>query len=108
VHVVVNLVKNAIDALSQVPEADRRLTIQVRRDGARAQLLVRDTGVGIPAENLEKVFSYGFTTKAAGHGFGLHTCANYVKQMGGTVTVQSDGPGKGATFTVTFDPAAPA
>ena len=103
VHVVVNLVKNAIDALAQVPEGERRLTVQVRSEGGRAQLCVRDTGVGIPAENLEKVFSYGFTTKAAGHGFGLHTCANYVKQMGGTLTAESAGPGKGAAFTVTFD-----
>ncbi len=102
VHVVVNLVKNAVEALAQVPEGERRLTVQVRSEGGRAQLCVRDTGVGIPAENLDKVFSYGFTTKAAGHGFGLHTCANYVKQMGGTLTVESAGPGKGAAFTVTF------
>ncbi len=105
VHVVVNLVKNAIDALAGVPEGERRLTIQVRRDRGRPQLRVRDTGVGIPPENMEKVFTYGFTTKTAGHGFGLHTCANYVKQMGGTLTVESDGVGRGATFTVTFEPA---
>jgi DNA-binding LacI/PurR family transcriptional regulator/signal transduction histidine kinase len=106
VHVVVNLVKNAIDALAPVPEEDRCLTVQVRRQGGCAQILVRDTGVGIPPENLERVFSYGFTTKAAGHGFGLHTCANYVKQMGGTLTAESEGPGKGALFTVTFEGAA--
>jgi DNA-binding LacI/PurR family transcriptional regulator/signal transduction histidine kinase len=103
VHVVVNLVKNAIDSLSLVPEDARQLTVQVRRDGARPQLRVTDTGVGISPENMDKVFTYGFTTKTAGHGFGLHTCANYVRQMGGTLTAESNGAGRGATFTVTFE-----
>jgi DNA-binding LacI/PurR family transcriptional regulator/signal transduction histidine kinase len=105
VHVLVNLVKNAVDALAQVRPEDRRLTVQVRRAGERVRVRIQDSGEGIPPENLGRLFNYGFTTKPGGHGFGLHTCANYVRQMGGTITGESDGPGRGATFTVEFQAA---
>jgi signal transduction histidine kinase len=60
-----------------------------------------DNGVGIPAANLNKIFNHGFTTrKKGGHGFGLHSGANAAKEMGGTLKVESDGPGHGATFTL--------
>ena len=57
-----------------------------------------DNGIGIPAENLVRVFQHGFTTKKNGHGFGLHSGALAARQMGGTLTVSSAGPGQGATF----------
>lgn len=59
-------------------------------------------GVGIAPENIDRIFSYGFTTKKKGHGFGLHTCAIDAKTMGGSLTVESDGLGKGATFILIF------
>ena len=59
-----------------------------------------DNGVGIPPENLTRVFSHGFTTRKGGHGFGLHSGANAAKEMGGQLTAQSEGTGKGATFTL--------
>jgi signal transduction histidine kinase len=59
---------------------------------------VQDNGVGIPAENLVRVFSVGFTTKKDGHGFGLHSSANTATALGGALSVESDGPGQGATF----------
>jgi two-component system, NtrC family, sensor kinase len=43
---------------------------------------------------------HGFTTRKTGHGFGLHSCALSARQMGGTLTAHSDGPGRGATFTL--------
>jgi signal transduction histidine kinase len=61
---------------------------------------VADNGIGIPEENLTRVFSHGFTTKPRGHGFGLHTSANAAREMGGSLTVRSHGPDRGATFTV--------
>jgi signal transduction histidine kinase len=70
-------------------------------------LSVQDNGVGIPAENLTRIFSHGFTTRAHGHGFGLHSSANAAKEMKGSLSVRSDGPGKGATFIVDL-PEAPA
>jgi two-component system, NtrC family, sensor kinase len=68
---------------------------------------VADAGVGIDPDDLPKLFRYGFTTLADGHGFGLHFCANAARQMKGSLTAHSDGPGKGATFTfeIPFAPA---
>jgi Histidine kinase-, DNA gyrase B-, and HSP90-like ATPase len=60
------------------------------------------TGEGILPDHLAVVFSHGFTTKSTGHGFGLHTCANSMIEMGGRIAVASDGRGLGATFTLTF------
>ncbi|HEY5594302.1 MAG TPA: ATP-binding protein, partial [Nitrospiria bacterium] len=56
--------------------------------------------IGIPAENLTRIFSHGFTTRHDGHGFGLHSGALAAREMGGSLTVHSDGPGLGATFTM--------
>jgi signal transduction histidine kinase len=101
VHVLVNVIKNAVEAMQRVPEADRVLTVELSpRPGAGAILRIADTGEGIPADALERLFSYGFTTKPEGHGFGLHTCANYLHQMGGHLVAESEGPGRGARFTL--------
>jgi signal transduction histidine kinase len=54
--------------------------------------------VGIPPENVGQIFSMGFTTRKDGHGFGLHSGANAAKELGGSLTVQSEGVGHGATF----------
>src|SRR5450432_3297355 len=56
--------------------------------------------IGIPAENLTRIFSHGFTTRKEGHGFGLHSGALAAKEMGGTLAAFSEGPGRGATFTL--------
>jgi signal transduction histidine kinase len=61
---------------------------------------VKDSGVGISPENLTRIFSHGFTTKRGGHGFGLHSAANAAREMGGQLSVQSNGPGQGATFVL--------
>jgi signal transduction histidine kinase len=61
---------------------------------------VKDNGVGIAPENLVKIFSHGFTTKKEGHGFGLHSCALAARDMGGSLSAESDGRGRGATFTL--------
>jgi signal transduction histidine kinase len=66
-----------------------------------------DNGVGIRQENLARIFNHGFTTRKNGHGFGLHSGALAAKEMGGSLSVHSDGPGCGATFTLEL-PAPPA
>ena len=63
---------------------------------------------GLPRMTLTRIFNHGFTTKKDGHGFGLHSGANAAKEMGGTLTAHSDGPGKGAEFTLELPTAAPA
>jgi signal transduction histidine kinase len=64
------------------------------------KIAVADNGVGIPAENLTRIFNHGFTTRKDGHGFGLHSGALAAKEMGGSLAVHSDGPGQGAEFTL--------
>ena len=66
----------------------------------RIRISIIDNGIGIPKENLVRIFNHGFTTRKEGHGFGLHSGALAAKELGGALVVHSDGPGKGATFTL--------
>jgi signal transduction histidine kinase len=59
---------------------------------------VSDSGVGLTAENLTRIFAHGFTTRSDGHGFGLHSAALAASQMGGSLRAESEGVGRGATF----------
>ncbi|MBN1210879.1 MAG: ATP-binding protein, partial [Myxococcaceae bacterium] len=63
-------------------------------------IAVTDNGVGIPPENLPRLFSQGFTTKKSGHGFGLHISALAATEMKGRLTCARPGLGEGATFTL--------
>ncbi|RMF42296.1 MAG: GHKL domain-containing protein, partial [Planctomycetota bacterium] len=99
-QVLVNLIGNAIDAVEAHDSPVRRVTLVTRTEGDQACFEIQDTGVGIPTELLTKIFQHGFTTKPHGHGFGLHSCALTAKELGGTLTVSSDGVGKGAQFTL--------
>ena len=100
-QILANLVRNAGQALRDSGRSDRRLTVQIHRAGeARVRVIVADNGVGIPAENLEKVFRHGFTTRQDGHGFGLHAAANAAGELGGSLRASSEGAGRGASFTL--------
>jgi signal transduction histidine kinase len=99
-QILVNLVGNAKHALEETPRTDRKLTVAIAKVEGGVRIEVRDNGVGITEENLPKIFRHGFTTKKTGHGFGLHNCANAAQQMDGSLTVYSDGPGKGASFVL--------
>lgn len=107
VHVFVNLVKNGVEAMRQTPDGRRVLSIQLRRVGDQVEVRITDAGEGIPEAHLLRIFEYGFTTKQGGHGFGLHTCANHLAQIGGTIHAESAGCGQGATFVVRLPAAAP-
>ena len=100
-QILINLLRNALDALESSPRPNRKLTLKIGLSGAeRVKIEVADNGVGIAPENLTRIYSHGFTTKANGHGFGLHSGALAAKEMGGALTVRSAGPGLGATFTL--------
>ncbi len=101
-EILVNLIQNARQATQEAGVAPR-IVLRVRDLGAgHVRIEVQDNGVGIPAENLTRVFTHGFTTKKTGHGFGLHSSANAAREMGGKLTVHSEGPGLGATFALEF------
>ena len=103
-QILVNLIGNAAQALARVPDEARQLTLTTslvhHASGKRLRITVQDRGEGISAENLERLFTHGFTTRDDGHGFGLHSSALAAAEMGGRLTAHSSGPGQGATFTL--------
>ena len=100
-QILVNLIRNAKSACSELDRADKQITVRLARNGhERIKIEVSDNGVGIPPENLGRIFEHGFTTRKNGHGFGLHSGALAANEMGGALHVHSDGHGLGATFTL--------
>jgi signal transduction histidine kinase len=100
-QILVNLLHNAKYACDESGRADKQVTVRISKNGeAMVRIEVADNGIGIPAENLTKIFQHGFTTRKNGHGFGLHSGANAAKELGGSLTASSGGPGKGASFVL--------
>ncbi len=100
-QILLNLMRNAKDAIKSSRNPDRKITVRMMHVNAdRVAIRLADNGVGIPAENLVRIFSHGFTTKKDGHGFGLHSGALAAKQLRGSLTVESAGANKGAAFTL--------
>ena len=96
-----NLIHNARHALVERPGDGKRLRVKVYQNGSeRVKILVEDNGIGIPVENLTRIFSHGFTTRTNGHGFGLHSGALAASEMNGSLAVHSPGVGQGAIFTL--------
>jgi PAS domain S-box-containing protein len=106
-QILINVIRNAKYALDDGGRADKRLALRIEPADARVRFAISDNGVGIPAENLTRIFSHGFTTRKDGHGFGLHSSGLAAREMGGSLTAHSDGPGRGATFILEL-PCAPA
>jgi PAS domain S-box-containing protein len=92
-----NLISNALDAMSD----GGKLGIELRQTDDQLEITVRDTGAGIPAENLKKVFEPLYSTKARGAGFGLAICKKIVESHGGTTDIQSS-PGDGTRVVVSL------
>ena len=100
-QILVNLIRNAKYALDDSGRPDRLMMLRIAGDGdGHVKIQVSDNGVGIPPENLTCIFGHGFTTRHNGHGFGLHSSALAVRELGGSIQAQSEGLGKGATFTL--------
>jgi PAS domain S-box-containing protein len=101
-QILVNVIRNAKYACSEAEGAEKLVTVRIRATGSELTIAVIDTGVGIPKENLQRIFNHGFTTRSEGHGFGLHSSALAARELGGSLRGESAGPGKGATFTLTL------
>lgn len=99
-QILVNLIRNAAQAITAAVPEKPTLRIETDADDKFVRVRVIDNGIGIAPENVTKIFQHGFTTRRDGHGFGLHSGALAARQMRGQLKVYSDGPGRGATFTL--------
>jgi PAS domain S-box-containing protein len=106
-QILINLLSNAKYAMEAQNPPDKLLLIRVETTAPdHVKIIVRDNGIGIAPDHLVRVFNRGFTTKKDGHGFGLHSGANAAKEMGGSLFVESDGLGLGASFILELPVAA--
>jgi hypothetical protein len=87
-QILVNVIRNAKYACDDSGRDDKHIAIRVRNTADRVKIEVSDNGVGIPKENLTRIFNHGFTTRSTGHGFGLHSGSLAAQELGGPI----DGP----------------
>jgi signal transduction histidine kinase len=99
--VIVNLVENAIHAISETPPRDRepRILVTTRFSDGRCEIAIEDNGPGIPVAILPKVFEPLFSTKSFGTGLGLPMVKQIVEQHGGEIAIDSE-PGSGTRVTL--------
>jgi len=94
---ILNLMINAVEALDPAGE----LLVKVSADSDRATVEVMDTGPGIDADTMEKIFTPYFSTKKGGSGLGLPACRRIIREHGGRLEVTSE-PGKGTRFVISL------
>jgi PAS domain S-box-containing protein len=94
---VLNIIKNAMAAMP----GGGTLTVATGKKDECVRLVISDTGIGIPAENLDKIFEPYFTTRESGSGLGLTNVFKIIKEHRADISVDSE-PGKGAAFTISF------
>jgi PAS domain S-box-containing protein len=99
-QILINLVRNAKYACDESGRSDKQVILRTTNGENRVKITVLDNGIGIPQENLTRVFNHGFTTRKNGHGFGLHSGALAAKELGGKLTASSNGHQLGAAFTL--------
>lgn len=101
-QVIINLVMNGVEAMQPVQNRPHELVIRSSRDGAKRVVVdVVDTGVGISADNVERLFNAFFTTKSGGMGMGLSICRSIIEAHGGRLSAANNaGPGASVRFTL--------
>ncbi|RJP63832.1 MAG: two-component sensor histidine kinase, partial [Comamonadaceae bacterium] len=97
-QIVHNLILNALQALEQVPAAQRRLTLTLGTVNGQGELAVADSGPGIAAEVLPRLFEPFFSTREGGLGLGLSLCETLAAGMGGSLAAANVAQGSGAVF----------
>lgn len=102
-QILVNFIKNAKCACDEHPKDQKIIWIGSKLCANDSlEIWVTDNGIGIPPENIPKLFKHGFTTRSDGHGFGLHSCANLATELCGKIRVESKGHGEGSKFILTL------
>jgi signal transduction histidine kinase len=101
-QVVLNLLLNASDALSDVDDRPRRIFVETERRDEMACLIVRDTGAGIPADAMQRLFDAFYTTKPQGMGIGLSVSRSIVERHEGHLWAEQNDDGVGAAFSLSL------
>ena len=97
---ILNLLRNASDAMVDVDDRPRELVIRTEReDGSRVRLTVRDAGVGLAPQSLESLFDAFYTTKRGGMGIGLFVSRSIIERHHGRLWAESNDAGPGAAFS---------
>lgn len=99
-QVIINLISNAKYALIDGGQEDKTISVLVERIENNVSINVIDNGIGIASEDIAHLFKYGFKKRRGGHGYGLHHSALVANDLGGRISVHSDGLGKGASFSI--------
>ncbi|MBN1806193.1 MAG: response regulator [Sedimentisphaerales bacterium] len=103
IQILLCLIDNAEHALAQSSVEPKQLKIRLtKHNNLKVRIEISDNGIGIKPEDLDRIFSVGFTTKSSGHGFGLHGCLLAMNDMKGTIIAKSPGQNCGATFIIEF------
>ena len=106
-QVILNLLRNASDAMADVRDRPRQLLVRTEReDGDRVRVSVRDAGVGVDPQNVDKLLDAFYTTKTAGMGIGLSISRSIIERHHGRLWAEAnDGPGATFSFSIPSGPA---
>lgn len=101
ITVIGNLLENALEAINaRMDNGPRMVDLQITETESSLLILITDTGIGIPPENMKKLFEQGFSTKASrGRGIGMTLVQDIIIRTGSTIEIESE-PGIGSTFTI--------
>jgi nitrogen fixation/metabolism regulation signal transduction histidine kinase len=100
IRIITNLVKNAIQAIPE-NQLEKSILVEVKQVENNVNITVKDNGIGIEQENIERIFEPKFTTKNSGMGLGLGIIKNIIENYKGTITFETEF-GTGTTFTVSL------
>jgi len=99
-QILVNLISNAKHAVENQEKDKKYIVMKLKEKDGKVCFSVEDNGIGIEEKDLGRLFEFGFKKRVGGHGYGLHHSALSAKELNGSLLVESDGPGKGAKFTL--------
>ena len=98
VHVLISVLDNATEAMADLNDQHKKITISTAKEAENVILTISDTGIGIAEENLKRIFMHDYRNAQNRHCFSLHCSAIYMTEMNGNIWAKSDGKNKGAMF----------
>ena len=102
-QVIINILNNACESFDSVQSNNsRKLDIIISKKAENIEIVISDNAAGISTEQSTAVFDNGYTTKKNGSGIGLYQCKSIIESHGGNIDFSSDGPGRGASLTITL------